>query len=128
MLFRSCLTQRCLEQRCGKFLVAKDQHGANQAAIFIVWDRHSCYYLMSTRAPESSYGAIPALLWAAIKFTVASGRIFDFDGAISDGSVKLFLGFGAVTAPRYIVERSTTAYKLLRVLRRGLSDTSNPFC
>jgi hypothetical protein len=122
------LTRRCLEQHSGKFLVAKDGDGTNKAAIFIVWDRHSCYYLMSTRAPESSYGAIPALLWTAIKFAVASGRIFDFDGAISEGSVKLFLGFGSMTAPRYIAERSTTAYKLLRVLRRSMADTSNPYC
>ena len=122
------LIRRCLEQRCGKFLVAKDAQGADKAAIFIVWDRHSCYYLMSTRAPDSSYGAIPALLWSAIKFSIASGRIFDFDGAISEGAVKLFLGFGSVTAPRYIIERSTSAYKLLRVMRRGLSDSSNPFC
>ncbi len=58
------LTRRCLEQGCGKFLLARDKNGVDQAAIFIVWDHHSCYYLMSTRAPESSYGAIPALLWA----------------------------------------------------------------
>jgi Acetyltransferase (GNAT) domain len=122
------LTRRCLEQQCGKFLVAKDESGADKAAIFIVWDQHSCYYLMSTRAPDSSSGAIPVLLWAAIKFALASGRIFDFDGAISEGSVKLFLGFGSAISPRYIVERSTSAYKLLRVMRRGLSDTSNPYC
>jgi hypothetical protein len=122
------LTSRCLEQRCGKFLVAKDERGADKAAIFIVWDRHSCYYLMSTRAADSSYGAIPSLLWEAIKFTITSGRIFDFDGVINEGAVKLFLGFGSTTSPRYIVERSTTAYKLLRVIRRSLSDTSNRFC
>jgi hypothetical protein len=122
------LTRRCVEQRCGKFLVAKDERGVDKAAIFIVWDHHSCYYLMSTRAADSSYGAIPSLLWEAIKFAAASGRIFDFDGVINEGSVKLFLGFGSEASPRYIVERSTTAYKLLRVMRRSLSDTGNPFC
>ena len=122
------LSRRCVEQHCGRFLVAKDAYGTDKAAIFIVWDRHSCYYLMSTRAPDSSYGAIPALLWAAIKFSVANKRLFDFDGAVGEGSVKLFLGFGSATSPRYIIERSTGAYKLLRVMRRGLSDTSNPFC
>jgi hypothetical protein len=122
------LTQRCVEERSGRFLLARDENGINKAAIFIVWDRHSCYYLMSTRAPDSSYGAIPALLWAAIRFAIANGLIFDFDGAVSDGAVKLFLGFGSVTTPRYIIERSTTAYKLLRLLRRTLSDTSNPYC
>ena len=37
-------------------------------------------------------------------------------------------GFGSVTAPRYIIERSTAAYKLLRVMRRSLSDSRNLFC
>lgn len=82
------LTRRCLEKNCGKFFLVKDQLGVNKAAIFIVWDDASCYYLMSTRTQDSTYGATAAAIWAAIKFAAASGRIFDFDGVASKGSAN----------------------------------------
>lgn len=47
--------------------------------------------LMSTRAPDCSYGAIPTLLWTAIKLALANGKIFDFDGTINENAVKFFL-------------------------------------
>jgi hypothetical protein len=122
------LTQRSLDKNRGTFLVARDRSGTNKAAIFVVWDHSSCYYLLSTRAPDSTYGAIPALLWAAIKFAMSSGLTFDFDGVTTAGSVKFFMGFGSTASPRYIIERSTAAYKLLRGTRRLVSKTGNSFC
>jgi Acetyltransferase (GNAT) domain len=122
------LIRRCLEKNCGKFFLAKDHQGVNKAAIFIVWDRASCYYLLSTRAVDSTYGATAAALWAAIKFAAASGRIFDFDGVASEGAVKFYVGFGSTVSPRYIVSRSTVAYKLLREARQRFSNAGNPFC
>jgi hypothetical protein len=67
------LTRSSLEQNRGKFFLARDRSGACKAAIFIVWDHSACYYLLSTRAPDSTYGAVPALLWAAIKFASSHG-------------------------------------------------------
>ena len=122
------LTWCCLEKNRGKFLSAKDHNGAYKAAIFIIWDQSSCYYLLSTRAPDSTSGAIPALLWAAIKFAISNGLTFDFDGVTNEGAVKFFMGFGSTASPRYIIQRSTTAYKLLRGTRQLLSKTGNSFC
>jgi Acetyltransferase (GNAT) domain len=122
------LTRVCLEQHCGKFLSVKDRLGRLKAAIFIVWDDAACYYLMATRTQDSTYGATAAALWAAIKFAAGSGRIFDFDGISSEGSVKFFAGFGSTVSPRYIVSSATAAYKLLRAMRRYRANVDNPFC
>jgi hypothetical protein len=122
------LTRRCVELGCGKFFVASDRHGNAKAAIFVVWDQSACYYLLSTRSPDSTYGATAAAIWAALRFAAANGLVFDFDGVASAGAVKFFAGFGGSVVPRYIVSRASLAYRLLREARRRFTNASNAFC
>lgn len=127
--FSTCreITARALELGRGRIWSANDAKGSPKAAILCVWDAHSCYYLMSTRRSDSGNGAIPLLIWHAIKWASARGLLFDFDGVASPGSILLFSGFGGATAPRYIASKVTTSYKILRNIRRLQPDIVNKF-
>lgn len=114
------LARECLARGCGQILAARDQDKIPKAAIFCVWDRTACYYLMSTRSSDSGNGATTLLLWTAIQRAAAAGLVFDFDGVPDSGAMLFYLGFGANTRPRYIVDRMTLPYRLLRDIERGV--------
>jgi Acetyltransferase (GNAT) domain len=122
------LLEGCIVRGCGKFFTARNAAGAVEAAIFVIWDQASCYLLMATRAPESSYGALAGLIWEAIKFASMHGLVFDFDGIAGPGAARFFAGFGGVVCPRYIVSRASLTYRVLRETRRRMTDAYNPFC
>jgi hypothetical protein len=121
------IAAKALDLGRGRIWSAHDAKGLPKAAILCVWDAHSCYYLMSTRRADSGNGAIPLLIWHAIKWASQRGLLFDFDGVAGPGSILLFSGFGGATAPRYIVSKVTTPYKILRKLRRLQPDIVNRF-
>jgi hypothetical protein len=127
--FERCkaIAAQALEFGRGEIWVAQDANGAPKAAILCVWDRHTYYYLMSTRAPDSGNGIVPLLLWNAIKSASFLNLTFDFDGVASEGSILLFSGFGGKTSPRYIATRSSTPYKILRQFRRVNAALVNNF-
>lgn len=122
------LLEACVLRGSGKFFTARNGLGAVEAAIFVIWDQTSCYLLMATRAPESSYGALAGLIWEAIKFAAMHGLIFDFDGIAGSGAARFFAGFGGIVSPRYIVSKSSLTYRVLRETRRRMTDAYNPFC
>jgi hypothetical protein len=122
------LLNGCVVRGCGQFFTARNDEGAVEASIFVIWDETSCYLLMATRMPESSYGALAALIWEAIKFAARQGLIFDFDGIAGLGAARFFAGFGGIVSPRYIVSKSNFTYRVLRETRRRISDAYNPFC
>ncbi len=104
----------------GRALAVKAPCGELAAAIFYVWDARSAYYLLSTRAPTASNGAVSLLLWEAMQDIAARGLIFDFDGVASSGSAMFFTGFGGRVTPRYVVSRYSTAHLIAARL-------ANPF-
>jgi len=115
----------CLRGR-GQGLVARNRDGIAKAAIFCVWDQSVCYYLLSTRTPDSGNGAITLLLWSAIQNAAARGLVFDFYGLGYRGAVMFYTGFGAEIRPRYIISKSTLSFRLLREAR-GIFRKSDTF-
>ena len=103
----------------GRFFAARDDAGAVEAAVFIVWDHRTAYYLLATRAPKSDNGAISLLVWHAIRDAHARGLVFDFDGVGTPGSRLFFTGFGGVVTPRYIVSRYSWGSRAAQGLRHG---------
>jgi hypothetical protein len=122
------LIEQCLRRGCGRFWVARNDAGVAKAAIFCVWDNAACYYLLSSRTLDSGNGAVALLIWSAIRHAAFSGKIFDFDGLGSVGSIMFYSGFGGVVSPRYIVSRSNLSYRFLRGIRRIVEPVHNPFC
>lgn len=102
-----------LERGRGRMVAACDKNNQIVAATFCVWDCTSSYYLLSTRSNDSGNGAISLLIWEAIKHAAHSGRIFDFAGLGSQGSVLLYSGFGGSIQPRYVPLRT---HRLARIM------------
>ena len=103
----------------GRFFVAKDSTGVVEAAVFIVWDQRTAYYLLATRAPSSDNGAVSLLIWHAVRDAHARGLVFDFDGVGTPGSRIFFTGFGGLITPRYIVSRYSLGSRAAQSLRHG---------
>lgn len=90
-----------VENDAGVAMFCRDLAGVPVAAIFLVWDRSFCYYLLSTRHKElAGKGGGSLLTWEALKFATEHGLGFDFDGAN-----HFVLQFGAEPVPRWIVSR-----------------------
>ncbi|MDB5511945.1 MAG: family N-acetyltransferase [Enterovirga sp.] len=102
---RPALMRRILDATvqndAGIAMFCSDPAGVPVAAIFLVWDRSFCYYLLSTRHKElAGKGGGSLLTWEALKFAAEQGLGFDFDGAN-----HFVLQFGAEPTPRWIVSR-----------------------
>ena len=120
------LLAAAVEHDAGKMLGLRDPHGNLAAAVFCPSDGHASYYMLSTRRGDSGNGAVPLLIWEAIRSAARSGRVFDFDGLSTDRAVGLYAGFGGRTSPRYVSARSP-ATRMMRLLRRGLRLNTNSF-
>ena len=97
MLFRSKKRRR--------IFFAKNTEGVVQAAIYVVFDTSTAYYLAggATEAGRSK-GAMHGLLAHAIQETAAEGcTIFDFEGSMLKGVEPFFRGFGGELTPYFRV-------------------------
>jgi hypothetical protein len=117
----SQLLAECLHRRVGRILVAKNQQGAIQSAVFTVWDKAREYYFMSSRRPDAVNGATALLIWEALQHASEHQLSFDLDGIhIVDHSLPnlvLLSSFGGVVTTRYLVQRSSPLVQLAYSLR-----------
>jgi hypothetical protein len=74
------LSEAAISRQCGKLLGAFRPDGHIDAGIFLVWDCHAMYYLLSSRNTNGHNGAVSLLLWEAIREALRRKLIFDFDG------------------------------------------------
>lgn len=119
------LANAFMARAAGCLLGAKVPGQGLVAAIAVVWDAETTYFLLSSRTPSAHSGAISLLLWHAIQQSLADGRGFDFDG-IANASILQFLsGFGGTLAPRLVVERSSPLYDSARLFRRLLGGQAH---
>jgi hypothetical protein len=81
-----------------------------QASICTIWDQDVEYYYLSTRRLGSLNGATSLLIWNALLHASMNGLIFDMDG-LSIGNRLLVTGFGGTISPRYVVWRTTPAFR-----------------
>ena len=80
---------RRLDAACGargvrRILLAEGADGVAHAGLYLVWDPESAYYLMAGSDPRlRRSGAIPLLIWEAIKFAgQVTATSYDFEGSI----------------------------------------------
>jgi GNAT superfamily N-acetyltransferase len=104
----------------GKTWYAVDDQQNIHAAIFVVFDRKSAYYLISSIDPDyRSSGAATLLLRDAIAHVSQYTKRFDFEGSMIRGVEGSFRRFGAVQTPYF---QLTKANSLL--LKMGLDVRS----
>ena len=98
-----------------KIFYAKDSDGNIHSAIYIVWDKDTCYYLWGGGDPTyRSSGATSLLLWEAIKFSKEKGlKIFDFEGSMIQPVERFVRSFGAAQTPYFVITKKSRLMKLL---------------
>lgn len=94
------IEEACKKNDCRKILLAKDKEGNIHAAVYIVWDNQSAYYLMGG-ADETykSSGAYSLLLWCAIKTSSNLTKQFNFCGSMLPTVERFFRSFGGEQIP-----------------------------
>lgn len=105
----------------GKTLYAVDSRERIHAAILVVFDTKSAYYLISSIDPDYAHsGAATLLLRDAIAYVSRRTRCFDFEGSMIRNVEHSFRKFGAKQTPYFSITRDKRpAY--LRLCIAGLS-------
>jgi hypothetical protein len=109
------LDNSCKANNSRKIFYARDNQGIVHAAIYIVWDEVSAYYLMGgTDQSKRNSGANSLCMWEAIKFaSTVTGR-FDFEGSMIESVERFFRGFGARQMPYFRIKKVNS--RLLKLM------------
>jgi hypothetical protein len=95
-----------LEKSAQKTWYALDTHDNIHAAIFVIYDNKSAYYLINSVDPEyRSSGATTLLVMNAIKYVSKYTKRFDFEGSMIRGVENSFRRFGAVQTPYFNISQ-----------------------
>lgn len=99
-------------------LFAEDKEQRIHAAIYVIWDNNSAYYLMGGGNPElRSSGATSLLIWEAIKLMKDKTNKFDFEGSMIEPVERFFRGFGAKQISYFAVTKVSRKLKVCYLLR-----------
>ena len=108
------LVDAFISRGSGMVLGAYQADGSLCSAIAVIWDKHTMYYLLSSRKEEAHGGVIGLLLWNAMRNAREKNLTFDFDGISNVGILKFLSGFGGALVPRLEVERVRADYAAMR--------------
>lgn len=98
----------------GQLFVARDVRENIHAALFLIWDQHSAYYLMGGASDQfRTSGAQSLLMWEAIKFASDKTERFDFEGSMLEPVERFFRGFGARQKPYFQITKMSKKMSLL---------------
>jgi hypothetical protein len=96
---------------------AVDAKGAVHAIVFMVYDRKSAYYLVSSIDPDfRNSGSATLLVLRAIEALSAFTDRFDFEGSMIPGVERSFRKLGARQTPYFQITRGSDVRGKLRVL------------
>lgn len=83
-----------------------DEDGRLHAAVFIVWQESSAYYLAGGGDPGLRHsGAHSLVMWKAIREVAAFTDNLDFEGSMIPGVERFFREFGARQTPYFAVSK-----------------------
>jgi len=103
--------QACKERDAGKTFYAVDSAQHVHAAIFVVYDGLSAYYLVSSIDPEfRESGATTLLIGQALTFLSPRTKKFDFEGSMIPGVERSFRKFGAVQTPLFRIRKDNRGW------------------
>jgi len=104
VLLRLIATAR--ERGQGEIFGGLDDDGNLHAAVFIVWQDSSAYYIAGGGDPAlRQSGAHSLVMWEAIQYASRFTDHFDFDGSMLPGVERFFREFGAVQTPYFTISR-----------------------
>ncbi|MEY8200576.1 MAG: GNAT family N-acetyltransferase [Colwellia sp.] len=119
------IDRACLQHQRGKLFVVADDKGHNHAAVYLIWDENSAYYLMGGGdADLRNSGATSLCLWEAIKFASTVTKKFDFEGSMIEPVEKFFKAFGAEQVLYHAISKSNSKILDLLMLIKSWSRRS----
>ena len=103
----------------GKALAAIDKVSKKAIAVaFLVYDEHTCYYLLGGKDYASKIqGTQELLLWEGIKFAATVSREFDFEGSMIPGIESFFRGFGGKPYVYYRIRKGSLIADVLEWIK-----------
>jgi lipid II:glycine glycyltransferase (peptidoglycan interpeptide bridge formation enzyme) len=108
------LDDACVQNKARRMFFAEDPQGQIHAAIYIIWDRNSAYYLMGGSNPElRTSGATSLLMWEAIQFAATVTKQFDFEGSMIEPIERFFRAFGGRQIPYFKVVKNSPRMQVL---------------
>lgn len=85
---------------------AYDSNGNLHAAVFVVWQASSAYYIAGGGDPTlRASGAHSWVMWKAIQEVSAYTNRFDFEGSMLQGVERFFREFGARQTPYFAIQK-----------------------
>ena len=114
------MAESAMNRNQGIIIAIKDNDDNIHAAMFVVWDKNSAYYLVSAIDPKyKSSGASILMVWEAILFLANKTRRFDFEGSMIEGVAKANQEFGAELIPYFNISKSNSLlFSLLMKLKK----------
>ena len=94
----------------GKIFLAKNEKEIC-GAVYLVWDKKSAYYIAGGSPKEvRTSGAMPLLLWEAIKFSSKVTRHFNFEGSMIKPIERFFRAFGGEQVPYFEITKINSKF------------------
>lgn len=110
------VSEALLKRQSIKFYFAKNARTDEpEAAIFLAFDQNYAYLLATGRKLHSHSGAVPLLIWQALKDLKHAKRQFDFEGSVMPGVEQFFRSFGGQMRPYYRVYKAR--YRALEIIK-----------
>lgn len=104
-----------IQKNSGKAWYAIDKSDNIHAAIFVVYDTKSAYFLISSIDPDHrDSGAVALLVRHAIEYLAPLTKRFDFEGSMDEGIESSFRRFGARQVPYFNIFRYNIALDILQ--------------
>lgn len=94
------IEEECNKRNASKILYAIDKENNLHAAIYLIEDEESVYYLLS--GSDEKYRnsqALSILIYNGIKYAVEKGKKFDFEGSMKQNIEMNFSQFGCIQTP-----------------------------
>ncbi len=100
------LDQACSRRGQRKIFSAVDKQDRIHAALYLVWDNATAYYLMSGSDPElRQSGALYLLQWEAIRFASTVAQRYDFEGSMIQNIERSFRNLGGQQRPYFVISK-----------------------
>jgi hypothetical protein len=102
------LDAACAARDASAMLFAADASGRVHAVLYVVWDGHAAFHLLSGADPElRTSGASSLLMWEAIERASSRTDVFDFEGSMLQPVERFFRSFGSRQVPYLRVSRTS---------------------
>lgn len=103
----------CVAHNARKMFFAEDAKGRVHAALYLVWDPDSAYYILGGQDPSlRNSEANSLIIWEAIKFASTVTKVFDFEGSPIERIERFFRSFNPEQTPYYEITKMSRKMKL----------------